>query len=38
MEIILNIKILLQRLLLAIVFAIGLFNPIAYAQETIDLI
>ena len=38
MQIIFNIKILLQRLLLAIVFAIGLFNPIAYAQETIDLI
>ena len=38
MEIILNIKILLQRLLLAIVFAIGLVTPISYAQETIDLI
>jgi len=38
MEIILNIKILLQRLLLAIVSAIGLFTPISYAQETIDLI
>jgi len=38
MQIIFNIKILLQRLLLAIVFAIGLFSPISYAQETIDLI
>ena len=38
MEIIFNIKILLQRLLLAIFFIIGLFSPISYAQETIDLI
>ena len=38
MEIILNIKILLQRLLLAIVSSIGLYTPISYAQETIDLI
>ena len=37
-EIIFNIKILLQRLLLAIFTAIGLFSPITYAQETIDLI
>jgi len=38
MEIIFNIKILLQRLLLAIFFVIGLFSPISYAKETIDLI
>ena len=38
MEIIFNIKILLQRLLLAIVSSIGLYTPISYAQETIDLI
>jgi len=38
MEIIFNIKILLQRLLLAIVSVIGLFTPISHAQEPIDLI
>ena len=38
MEIIFNIKILLQRLLLAIFFVIGLFSPISSAKETIDLI
>ena len=38
MEIIFNIKILLQRLLLAIFSTIGLFSPISYAQEAIDLI
>jgi outer membrane protein len=38
MEIIFNLKILLQRLLLAIFYSIGLFSPILHAQETIDLI
>ena len=38
MEIIFNIKILLRRLLLVIFSAIGLFNPISHAEETIDLI
>jgi TolC family type I secretion outer membrane protein len=38
MEIIFNLKILLQRFLLAIFFSIGLFSPILHAQETVDLI
>ena len=38
MKIIFNLKILLQRLLLAISFALGLLSPISHAQETIDLI
>ena len=38
MEIIFNLKIILQRFLLAIFSAIGLFSPILNAQDTIDLI
>ena len=38
MEIIFNLKIILQRFLLAIFSAIGLFSPILNAQESIDLI
>ena len=38
MEIISNLKILLQQFVLAIFFAIGLFTPISHAQEPLDLI
>ena len=38
MEIIFNLKILLQKFLLAIIFATGLFSPILSAKESIDLI
>ena len=38
MEIIFNIKILLQRLLLAFFFAIVTLSPVSHAQETLDLI
>ena len=38
MEIIFNLKIILQRFLLAIFSTIGLFSPILHAQETINLI
>jgi len=38
MEIIFNLKIILQRFLLAIFSTIGLFSPILHAQETTNLI